>query len=123
MNTRQTRSKANATPVLDNFCSEITEIVQARNGNKLQDYLQVEPPLPEVYTQMVDELRRRYPKGVAVKEADLVKKCESIMPSRTRSASTWTPFPILIRLYFTFIRDVNVENLLETYELLKGLLK
>lgn len=124
MNTRQTRSKAaNGTPVLDNFCSEITELIRTRNGSRLQDYLQVEPPLPEVYTQMVTELRGRYPKGAAGKEAELVKKCESLMPSRTRSGSPWIPFPILMRLYFTFIRDVNVENLLETYELLKGLLK
>lgn len=28
-----------------------------------------------------------------------------------------------MKLYFTFLRDVNVENLLETYNLLKGLLK
>ncbi|KAK2757552.1 hypothetical protein FQN54_004521 [Arachnomyces sp. PD_36] len=122
MNTRQARSKVNATPVLDNFCSAITEIIRARDGNKLQDYLQVEPPLSESYTQMIDELRQRYPKEAAGKEADLVKKCEGLMPPRARSGSPWIPFPILMRLYFTFLRDVNVENLLETYELLKRLL-
>jgi hypothetical protein len=122
MNTPRTRSRAaKHSPVLDNFCSEIADILRNRDGARLQDFLQVEPPLPIAYDQLVEELRRQYPKGDAAKEAELEKKCETLLPKVRSGGSPWIAFPILIRLYLRFLRDVNVDNLLETYELLKGL--
>ena len=107
-------------PVLDRFLSGISEIVRNRDGSKLQDFLQIEPPLSDIYRQMVEELRRQYPNGS--KEADLLRRCEGLVP-RTKNGSSWTAFPTFMKLYFTFLRDVNVDNLLETYNLLKGLVK
>ncbi|GMF76694.1 unnamed protein product [Aspergillus oryzae] len=105
-------------PVLDKFLSGISEIIGNRDGSKLQDFLQIEPPLSDIYRQMVEELRQQYPNGP--KEADLLRRCEGLVP-RTRNGSSWTAFPTFMKLYFTFLRDVNVDNLLETYNLLKGL--
>jgi hypothetical protein len=110
-----------ATPVLDRFLSGITELVRNRDGAKLQDFLQIEPPLSEIYQQMVVELRQHFPNG-SQKEADLQRRCEALVP-RAKGGSSWTAFPTFMKLYFTFLRDVNVDNLLETYNLLKGLLK
>lgn len=109
------------TPVLDNFLASVAELVRDRDGPKLQDYLQIEPPLPEIYHTMVDELKSHYPAGPQG-DAELLKRCETLVP-RARAGSPWTPFPVFMKLYLTFLRDVNVENLLETYNLLKGLLK
>ncbi|KAL2000534.1 hypothetical protein VTN02DRAFT_2955 [Thermoascus thermophilus] len=111
---------ATDTPVLDHFLAGVAELVRDRNGPQLQDYLQIEPPLPEIYRRMVDELRRRYPAGPRG-DAELLTRCETLVP-RARAGSPWTPFPVFMKLYLTFLRDVNVENLLETYNLLKGLL-
>ncbi|KAK2749396.1 hypothetical protein FQN57_006328 [Myotisia sp. PD_48] len=108
------------TPVLDSFMGDIREFVQSRHGTKLQDYLQLEPPLAPIYNQMVSELRQTYPRNEN-KDSELLAKCEKIASSAT-SESTWSAFPLFMRLYFTFLRDVNVENLLETYNLLKDLL-
>ncbi|KAE8133657.1 hypothetical protein BDV38DRAFT_274109 [Aspergillus pseudotamarii] len=105
-------------PVLDRFLSGISEIIRNRDGSKLQDFLQIEPPLSDIYRQMVEELRRQYPSGS--KEADLLRRCEGLVP-RTKNGSSWAAFPTFMKLYFTFLRDVNVDNLLETYNLLKGL--
>ncbi|KAE8382341.1 hypothetical protein BDV26DRAFT_278132 [Aspergillus bertholletiae] len=105
-------------PVLDRFLSGISDIIRNRDGSKLQDFLQIEPPLSDIYRQMVEELRRQYPNGS--KEADLLRRCEGLVP-RTKNGSSWTAFPTFMKLYFTFLRDVNVDNLLETYNLLKGL--
>ncbi|KAL1954744.1 hypothetical protein VTO42DRAFT_744 [Malbranchea cinnamomea] len=109
------------TPVLNNFLASIAELVQTRDGAKLQDFLQLEPPLPPIYDQMIAELRQSYPLGNSAKDAELLEKCEKLVP-RTEDGPHWNAFPPFMRLYLTFLRDVNVENLLETYNLLKALL-
>jgi hypothetical protein len=105
--------------VLDPFLAGIADLVKSRDGAKLQDFLQIEPPLPDIYRQMVDDLRQHYP---AERDAELQRRCEGLVP-RTRGGSSWSAFPTFMRLYFAFLRDVNVDNLLETYKILKGLLK
>ena len=109
------------TSVLNRFLGDIAAIVKEHNGTKLQDFLQIEPPLPSIYGQMVDELRHFYPSGQSG-DAELLRRCESLVP-RGKGNSSWTAFPAFMKLYLTFLRDVNLENLLETYNLLKGLLK
>lgn len=109
------------TPVLDSFTASIAELVRNRDGAKLQDYLQIEPPLSQVYQQMVAELQRKYPSNDK-NEEQLFKKCEGLVPSAD-TGSSWTAFVNFMRSYFNFMRDVNVDNLLDTYNLLKGLLK
>ncbi|KAL4735617.1 hypothetical protein BDV11DRAFT_29411 [Aspergillus similis] len=108
------------TPVLDRFITSLAEIVRDRDGAKLQDFLQIEPPLPDVYRQMVDELRQNYPNG-STKEAELLRRCEGLVP-KSKGSSAWAAFPTFMKLYFCFLRDVNVDNLLETYDMLKMLL-
>jgi hypothetical protein len=110
------------TPVLNNFLSSVAELVRSRDGAKLQDFLQLEPPLPPIYTQMISELRNRYPRDASNTETELQDLCEKLVP-QTDAGSQWSSFTTFMRLYFSFLRDVNVENLLETYDLLKGLLK
>ncbi|PGH23581.1 hypothetical protein AJ80_02361 [Polytolypa hystricis UAMH7299] len=107
------------TPVLDSFLSGIADLVKSRDGAKLQDFLQIEPPLSQIYQDMTVELRRTFPH--ASNDEQIQTKCESLVPS-TGSGSSWAAFAIFMRSYLTFLRDVNVENLLETYNLLKGLL-
>lgn len=109
------------TPTLDRFLSGLVDLIKNRDGARLQDFLQIEPPLSDVYMQMVVELRQQYPNG-SPKEADLLRRCEGLVP-RVKGGSSWTAFPTFMKLYFTFLRDVNVDNLLDTYNLLKGLLK
>ncbi|KAF3482603.1 COP9 signalosome complex subunit 12 [Arthroderma uncinatum] len=109
------------TPVLNNFLDSIGGLVQSRDGAKLQDFLQLEPPLSAVYNQMIAELQQRYPPGNSSKDAALLSKCEGQLAGG-ELGSSWPAFPPFMRLYLTFLRDVNVDNLLETYNLLKGLL-
>lgn len=108
------------TPVLDHFLRSVAELIQNRDGAKLQDFLQIEPPLSDIYEQMIQELRRRYPSPQG--DNRLLQRCESLVP-RTKGGSSWTAFPTFMKLYLTFLRDVNVDNLLDTYNLLRALLK
>ncbi|KAJ5087067.1 hypothetical protein NUU61_008374 [Penicillium alfredii] len=108
---------AGHTPVLDQFLSSVAELVQNRDGAKLQDFLQIEPPLSEIYQRMIEELRQQH--ATPQSETALLQRCEALVP---RKGSSWTAFPTFVKLYLTFLRDVNVENLLDTYNLLKALL-
>lgn len=111
---------AGQTPGLDQFLLSVTEFVQTRDGARLQDWLQIEPPLSQPYQQLIQELRHRYPSPQG--DDELLQRCEGLIP-RTKGGSTWIAFPTFMKLYFAFLRDVNVENLLETYNRLRGLLK
>ncbi|PGG96008.1 hypothetical protein AJ79_09775 [Helicocarpus griseus UAMH5409] len=108
------------TPVIDSFISSVADLVRNRDGAKLQDFLQIEPPLPPVYHDMITEIRGQYPQN-RNNDEQLLGKCESVVPA-SESGSSWSAFPIFLRQYFTFLRDVNIENLLDTYDLLKALL-
>ncbi|KAJ5884655.1 hypothetical protein N7495_009165 [Penicillium taxi] len=110
---------ATQTPVLDEFIAGVAAIIRSRDGTKLQDFLQIEPPLSEIYNRMILELRQQYPPGPQ-SDNDLLKRCEALIP-HPKNASPWLSFQTFMKLYFTFLRDVNVENLLETYNLLKVL--
>lgn len=111
---------AGQTPILDQFLRSLTDLVQNRDGAKLQDFLQIEPPLSDIYQQMIQELRQRYPSPHG--DNELLQRCEGLVP-RTKGTSSWIAFPTFMKLYFAFLRDVNVDNLLETYNRLRGLLK
>jgi len=109
------------TPVLDQFLGSLQEIVQSRDGSKLQDFLQLEPPLSEIYQRMIVELRQNYGPGPK-SDTDILQRCERLVP-RIKGGSSWTAFPTFVKLYLIFLRDMNTDNLLETYNQLKALLK
>ncbi|CAG8219386.1 unnamed protein product [Penicillium salamii] len=108
------------TPILDQFLGNLQEIVQNRDGSKLQDFLQLEPPLSEIYQRMIAELRQHYATS-AKADADILQRCERLVP-RTKNGSSWAAFPAFMRMYLTFLREMNTDNLLETYNQLKALL-
>ncbi|KAJ5779878.1 hypothetical protein N7457_007598 [Penicillium paradoxum] len=107
------------TPVLDQFLGSLQELVQNRDGAKVQDFLQLEPPLSDIYQRMTVELQQNYPPGSKT-DTELLQRCEPLVP-RSKSGS-WTAFPTFVKLYLVFLRDMNTDNLLETYNQLKALL-
>lgn len=108
------------TPVLDQFLGSLQELVQKRDGAKVQDFLQLEPPLSDIYQRMISELRQNYAPGSKT-DTELLQRCEPLVP-RSKGGS-WTAFPTFVKLYLIFLRDMNTDNLLETYNQLKALLK
>ena len=109
-----------ATPVLDRFIFDVTEVVKARDAKKLLDYLHIEPPFPDVYRDLIEELRRHYPSSSQRGETGLLGRCENVL---SRHNNKWTAFPTFLKLYLSFIRDLNPDNLLETYNALRVLVK
>ena len=109
-------------PTIDKFLKEIARIIQEKNGAQLQDFLVIEPPLPPLYDQIVVELRRAYPSG---SQDALETKCKSFIPEYDDGddGGSRLSFITFMVKYFVFLRDVNVDNLVGTHDMLKALLK
>jgi hypothetical protein len=109
------------TPVLDQFLQEIGNIFRQRNGARLQDVLQLEPPLPPAYSSIVSELNTHFPKG---QDQALAGRCEGVIPvAEDGIGSAWGAFPDFLARYFRFLRDADPSNLADLYEQLKSLTK
>lgn len=109
-------------PTIDRFLGEIIRVVQENNGSQLQDFLIIEPPLPPLYTLIVAELRQAYPVG---SHPALENKCNSFIPAYVEGddGGSRASFITFMVRYFSFLRDVDVNNLVETHDMLKALLK
>lgn len=107
---------------LARFLDEIGRLLQIRDGPQLAQYLLVEPPFPEPYAALIDELR-------ALKEARAARFAvgpaleQIVAGSVSVSGSGELAFARLLGLYLAFIRDVDVTNLLETYRGLSELVQ
>jgi hypothetical protein len=106
---------------LNSFLEQVVNTVKERNGEKLVDILQIEPPFAPAYEQLISDLRRRYPAG---SDERIETICEQRMQDFLDEIdTTWGAFPLFLREYFRFIRDVDIANLVITHAQLMGLLK
>lgn len=111
------------TATIDRFLGEISRIIREKNAQQLREYLVIEPPYADTYNTLISELRRVYQKG---REDALEAKCSAALPEARDGidgSSSWTAFVKFVVQYFSFLRDVDVGNLLETYNLLSELLQ
>jgi len=121
--TRVQRSPTSmSTPTIDQFLSEIARILREHNGSQLQSYMVLEPPLPSLYSKVVSELKQVYP---VFNQAPLEKKVDSYIPEYEDGddGGSNASFIAFLVKYFTFLRDVDVNQLVETHDMLKSLLK
>ncbi|KAI4736690.1 hypothetical protein E4T50_12834 [Aureobasidium sp. EXF-12298] len=115
-----------ATPTLDQFLSEINRITLSKGSAQLSQYLVIEPPYAPSYTTIINELRTSYPKGAdsdTALEKKIVKAVKVIDGGDDVEVASWSAFSRFMVLYFGFLRDVDVRNLLETFGLLSEVLQ
>lgn len=108
---------------IDNFLEEVRGLLHERDGIKLQDVMLLEPPLPPSYRLLVGELRVLFPEG---SEDALLAKCASFLPefdADYEDRDGGGAFASFAVKYFAFLRDVDVDDLVETHDMLKNLLK
>ena len=110
-----------STSIIDRFLGEIAGILKSENGTKLREYLIIEPPFPELYTQIIAELRQTY---LVFNQGALEGKITSFIPEYDESedGSSRSTFISFMSKYLIFIRDVDIDSLLETHDMLKSLL-
>ena len=116
------KSRAMATPTLDKFLGEVARILREKNGPQLQDFLVLEPPLPPLYQSIVNEVRQSFPAKAS--QNALEAKCEKVLlADEDEDGGSWSSFITFLVKYFSFLRDVDVNNLVETHDMLQALLK
>ena len=116
-----------ATPTLDQFLSEINRITLTKDSAQLSSYLVIEPPYAPSYNTIISELRKVFPKGGidvdSTLEKKIIKAVKVIEGGDDPEVASWSAFSRFMVLYFGFLRDVNVGNLLETFGLLSEVLQ
>lgn len=110
-----------ATPKLEQFLSIISEALRSRDGRKLQDLLVLEPPYAPAYQAVISDLQQSFPRS---RQSQLDKKCESSIAQEDGSTGgSWSAFINFLAQYLSFIRDVDISQLVDTHNQIKSLLK
>ncbi len=108
--------------IIEEFLSSILTFLRAKDAAKLQLWLRVEPPLPDQYYQLSQELRQSYNDSKA-----LEKYIEKLLPEnnngKAEDGDTWPGFLAFMKEYLEFWRDVNFDDLLETHTQLSSVVK
>lgn len=111
-----------ATPMLGQFLNQVNGFITARNEAKLAEWLALEPPFNPSHLQMIEELRRVFPKE---KEAALEERCAQNLKAAQEGdqGSNWTSFTRFMVQYLGYLRDVSPDPsaYLDTYNLLREL--
>ncbi|KAH8804642.1 COP9 signalosome-like protein complex subunit 12 [Xylogone sp. PMI_703] len=106
--------------ITEEFLASILSFLRSKNASKLQDWLRVEPPLPEQYYKLGQELKASYRDGNA-----LERHINKLLPESDNVSSdegnVWPGFVAFMKEYLEFWRDVNFDDLLETHSQLTGL--
>lgn len=99
-----------------------------RNGPSLQSILLIEPPFPPIYEQLIASLRTNYPPGSPTVDSALwtlvrenVLETHESEDDQGRPVPGWNHMVGFLAGWMAFIRDVDVSNLLVTYERLSEL--
>ncbi|KAH9891509.1 hypothetical protein F4778DRAFT_338283 [Xylariomycetidae sp. FL2044] len=102
------------------FLTGIRGFLKTRNGDALRDWLKVEPPLPDEYTALANELKNGYRNTEA-----LEKLVESCLPEEydipEGQGTSWAGFSAFMKDYFEYWRDVDFDDLLGAHQLLIAL--
>ena len=100
---------------LDQFLAGIDSIIQQRDGEQLKLWLFIDPPFSAPYLELAQAVR-----GLDTEQA-LEQRCRAAL--HEVEAQEWSTFIPFILQYFTLLRSLNVERLLEAYYMLSELVQ
>jgi nuclear mRNA export protein PCID2/THP1 len=116
-----------AASMIDTFLTEITDIVRASDGLKLLQYLPIEPTFPQAYESIIGELRSSFtydPQSPLKSKVALESKINNgLRGVRMAGGDTWSAFLSFMTQYLLYLRDLEPDNLLSTYDQLTELLQ
>ncbi|TAQ86443.1 hypothetical protein B7494_g5229 [Chlorociboria aeruginascens] len=106
--------------IIEEFLSSILTFLRTKNASQLQDWLRVEPPLPDHYTQLSRELKTSYCDSNYL-ERYIAKQLPENDNAQPDEGDVWPGFHAFMKEYLEFWRDVNFDDLLETHSQLSAL--
>ncbi|KAK6194225.1 pre-rRNA processing [Pestalotiopsis sp. IQ-011] len=102
--------------LIGQFLTEVRKFLVSRDGDQLRQWLQVEPPVPDHYHRLAQELRAT---------RSIEKLVEQQLPEENDvppdSGTAWPGFNAFMVDYLNYWRDVDFDDLLRAHELLMGL--
>ncbi|KUJ16699.1 COP9 signalosome-like protein complex subunit 12 [Mollisia scopiformis] len=105
---------------LDGYLADISQFLKTKDDEKLQNYLRVEPPLPDDFTQLSLELKKSWRDS-----SRLEKHVERLIPmsddDKADEGGSWPGFLAFIQEYLEYWRDVNFDDLVRTHDQLSSL--
>lgn len=109
-------------PVIDDYLHGVSQLLRTKNSSELRLFLRVEPPLPENFVQLSQELKTSY-RDSNVLERKITKLIPENDDAKADEGDVWPGFLAFMKEYLEYWRDVNFEDLLETHSQLSGLAK
>jgi hypothetical protein len=110
---------------LDGVLQKISNALAAADGTKLSEILQIAPPFHRKYDYLVDDVMDAYPLEVDKDwdQNDFLEDHIKAMVQETGrdDAGGWTTMVKFLAGWLAFLRDVDMENLLDFYEALSEL--
>jgi hypothetical protein len=108
--------------ILDEFLSSISRFLKTKDTLQLQAFLRVEPPLPDQFLQLSQELKTSWRNSDAL-EQHIEKLIPENDESKADEGDVWPGFHAFMKEYLEFWRDVNFDDLLGTHTQLSGVTK
>src|SRR5215471_14974049 len=105
-------------PLFGQFASFLNNAINNQDGQALLKLLPIEPPFDSDYGRLLDEIFSVFKSLDSLKAS--IRTSIAVIAKDDKDA--WHAFSDFLATYFEFIRNLNVENLLETYEKLSYLL-
>jgi len=108
--------------IVEEFLTAVLAFLRTKDALQLQLYLRVEPPLPDQFLQLSQELKASY-RDSNILEQQITKLLPEREDGKADEGDVWPGFLAFIKEYLEFWRDVDFDDLLETHSQLSGLAK
>jgi hypothetical protein len=118
----------NQNSVETRLCTAVNDAIKARNALQLASIVLLEPPFPPDYEELIQSLRTNYPSNATNSEDRLdqlvrkiVTETAEYQDEQGKPVQGWNAMVTFLVGWMTFLRDLDMDNLLHTYQQLKDL--
>jgi hypothetical protein len=110
------------------LCTAVNNAIKACNAAELASIVLLEPPFPPIYQQLVQSLQSNFPQHAKDSERRLdqlvrgvVTETAAYEDEQGKPVQGWNAMVTFLVGWLTFLRDMDLANLLHTYQGLKDL--
>lgn len=110
------------------LCIAVNDAIRTRNAIELASIVLLEPPFPPIYEELIQSLRNNYPQSTDSSESRLDQLVRKVVTETAESQDEegrpvqgWNAMVTFLVGWMTFLRDMDLDNLLHTYQGLKEL--
>ncbi|KAJ4987721.1 cop9 signalosome complex subunit 12 [Stagonosporopsis vannaccii] len=121
-------SSHNSAGVETQLCTAVNNAIKARNAVELASIVLLEPPFPPIYQELVQSLQNSYPQNANNSEDRLdqlvrrvVTETAEYEDEQGKPVQGWNAMVSFLVGWMIFLRDMDLSNLLHTYQGLKDL--